>query len=106
MLTDYEIALNRFMPAFKAKAASMLVTRQKMSQQEAAGLLELTQASISKYINRAYSKEVKDNITKIQDSIVEEFVVNIVNSRSTAAQRAMCKACQNYHRFSCSIMVK
>ena len=71
MPTDYEIALNKFMPAFKAKAASILVTRNNISQQEAATLLGLSQAAISKYINGIYSKSVEGSMGRLDRIYVE-----------------------------------
>ncbi len=106
MPTDYEIALNEFMPAFKVKAAEILVTKNSMSQQKAANLLGLSQAAISKYINGIYSKSIEKSLVKIDDNAMERFVHNISKDNGIAAQRAICKACQSYNKFNCAIMIK
>ncbi len=106
MRTNYEIALGEFMPAFRAKAARLMISKYGISQQRAAELLGLTQASISKYVNRHYSDAVKGTESDISDSMVDAFIQEIIGSREKEAQGHMCKACQKYHRFDCAIMVK
>ncbi len=106
MMTNYEIALNEFMPAFKAKVAKAMVDKHNIGQQRAAELLEMTQASISKYVNEHYSQLVKEVGNGIDDNMINEFVERIMAGADTGAQRIMCKACQKYHKFECTIMVK
>ena len=106
MQTNYEIAMNEFMPAFRAAAAGLLVKKYGASQQMAALLLEITQASVSKYLNGKYSDAVKGAGTSIDEVLVEEFVSEIVGDHERCAQKAMCRACQKYNSFDCAIMVK
>ncbi len=94
------------MPAFRAKVAKLMVSRYGISQQRAAVLLEVTQASISKYMNDQYSKLVKGAETGINDDTAYAFIEEVLGSHDRDAQRHMCKACQKYHKFDCIIMVK
>lgn len=106
MQTDYEIALNEFMPAFRAAAGRLMVTKYGISQQKAASLLNVTQAAISKYINERYSQSIKDAGQRINDEFVDTFVRKMIEEDNRNAQKTMCKACQKYHRFGCAIMIK
>lgn len=106
MQTNYEIALNEFMPAFRAAAARLMVNKYGLRQQRAAELLEITQASISKYINEKYSQTVKIAEKDISEELVDAFVKRILSDKERGAQGVMCKACQEYHKFGCAIMVK
>jgi predicted transcriptional regulator len=106
MPTDYERAIDEFMPAFRAAASRIMINKYKISQQKAAELLNMTQASISKYINGRYSNSVKDIELGIKDNDVEVFVKYMINKYDRDAQRQMCSACQRYHGFDCAIMVK
>ncbi len=106
MKTDYEIALGEFMPAFRAKVAKLMVSKYRINQQGVAELLEITQASISKYVNGHYSNVVKGAEARINDDVAETFIREIVENHDRNAQRYMCKACQRYHRFDCAITVK
>ena len=106
MQTNYEIALGEFMPAFRAKVAKLMVNKYGISQQKTAGLLEITQASISKYVNDHYSKIVEGIQAEINDDAADAFIKEVVVNHERAAQRHMCKACQRYHKFDCVIMVK
>ena len=106
MQTNYEIALTEFMPAFRAAAARLMVEKYGIRQQRAAELLEITQASISKYINEKYSRSVKIAEKGISDELVDAFVKQIIDDKERNAQGVMCKACQEHHKFGCAIMVK
>ncbi|SRR5208283_5112686 len=106
MQTNYEIAMSEFMPAFRVAAAKLMVEKYGITQQMAAHLLEITQASVSKYLNGRYSDVVRGAGTSINSEHVEEFVGEIVKSYERSAQRVMCKACQKYNSFDCTIMVK
>ena len=106
MKTNYEIALGEFMPAFRAKAARLMVSKYGISQQRSAELLELTQAAISKYVSGKYSQRVRSAAVSIDDSLVDSFVRRVVGSAEKEAQKTVCSACQKYHKYECSIMIK
>ncbi|HUC38645.1 MAG TPA: helix-turn-helix domain-containing protein [Candidatus Acidoferrum sp.] len=106
MQTNYEMAFNEFMPAFRAAAARLMTGKYGISQQQAAHLLEITQASISKYVNGRYSEAVKGTEAAINDNLVDGFVKQVVADHERDAQKAMCKACQRFNRFDCAIMIK
>lgn len=106
MQTNYEIALGEFMPAFRAKVAKLMVSQYGISQQRTAEMLEVTQASISKYVNDRYSELVKGAEAGINDGMAYAFIEEVLGSHGRDAQRHMCKACQKYHKFDCTIMVK
>ncbi len=106
MKTDYEIALGEFVPAFRAKAAKLMISKYGISQQKAAEMLKVTQASVSKYVNDHYSKSVKGIETDISDSAADTFIKELISGKEKEAQRNVCKACQGHHKFDCIIMVK
>ena len=106
MKTNYEIALGEFMPSFRAAAARLMVSKYGISQQRAAELLEITQASVSKYVSGSSPKTARGTWGRAGEELVDLFVRQLMENYEVDAQKAMCTACQRYHRFNCSIMVK
>ncbi len=106
MQTNYEMAMGEFMPAFRAAVSELMVKKYGVTQQMTAHLLEITQASVSKYLNGKYSDAVRGAGNLIDGALVEGFVREIVKNHERSAQKAMCRACQKYNSFDCAIMVK
>jgi predicted transcriptional regulator len=106
MPTNYEIAFDEFMPAFRASVAKIMIKKYGISQQKVAEFLDVTQAAISKYASNKYSGRIKDIENGLSDDIAEDFVDSLVTKGEIDAQKIMCKACQKYHKFDCSIMIK
>src|SRR5271157_5581706 len=98
-LEDYDKVLKKFMPAFKSSAANVMVKEYGMTQQRAAVLLGVTQAAISKYINKNMKKH--DDV-KIDAKSVKAFVERISAKDLKGSQKLMCKMCQDNVRFECA----
>ncbi len=71
MLTNYERVMKRFIPAFRLKAAQMMVNEYKTTQQQAAAILGTTQAAISKYLDQNSEKynEIKIDAQSLRNSL-------------------------------------
>ena len=103
MLTNYERVMKRFLPAFRLKAAHMMVKDYKITQQRAAAILGTTQAAVSKYLNQ--SSEKYPGI-EIDGEALKNFVETAKNKDELGAQKIMCGICQTNKRFDCTFMVK
>ena len=71
MMTNYERVMKRFIPAFRLKAAQMMINEYGIKQQQAAAMLGTTQAAISKYLKE--DSEKYSNI-KIEFKVLKEFI--------------------------------
>ncbi|MGD0728589.1 MAG: hypothetical protein ABR981_00750 [Candidatus Micrarchaeaceae archaeon] len=102
MLTNYERVMKKFIPAFRLKAAKMMVNDYGIKQQQAAAILGTTQAAISKYL--------KESPEKFKDiSIDEDLLANFVEKTTKNekdGQRIMCRMCQDNKKFNCTFIVK
>jgi predicted transcriptional regulator len=103
MATNYERVMKRFIPAFRVKAAKMMVTDYGVKQQHAAMMLGTTQAAISKYL-----KDTPNRFSdiRIESMPLKEFVDNVMAHDDKGAQKVMCTMCQSNKRFDCAFMVK
>lgn len=103
MLTNYERVIKKFIPAFRLKAAQMMVNEYGIKQQRVAEVLGTTQAAVSKYLKESSDKY--KNI-KIERSALVSFVEKIETNEMKDGQRIMCKACQDNKKFDCAFIVK
>jgi predicted transcriptional regulator len=103
MMTNNERALKKFMPAFRLRAAQIMVNEYGIGQQKAAEMLGTTQAAISKYMKES-SDKYKD--VKIDSALVKGFVERALKNDFNGAQRVICSMCQSYHSFDCALMVR
>ena len=101
--TDYERVAKRFMPALRLNAARMMVGKYGIKQSEAAAMLGITQAAISKYLNGSAGKHSDVVISK---KSLEEFIGHMMAKREIDGQRVVCGMCQRNKKFDCSLMVK
>ncbi len=62
-----EVYTQRILPALRALIAKILVQEYKLSQVDAAKLLEVTQASINYYISGKRGKQVLEELEKIPE---------------------------------------
>jgi predicted transcriptional regulator len=103
MTTNYERVMKSFMPAFRLKAAQMMVNEYGIKQQNVAMFLGTTQAAISKYMKE--NSEKYSNI-KIDKDSVHKFVEEMKAKNERKAQKIMCSMCQSNKKFDCAFMVK
>lgn len=103
MLTNYERVMKRFLPAFRLKAAHVMVKDYRITQQQAAVILGTTQAAISKYLNQSSEKYTG---IKINGESLKNFVETAQNRDEQGAQKIMCSICQTNKKFDCTFMVK
>jgi predicted transcriptional regulator len=92
-----------FLPAFRLKAAHMMVKDYSITQQQAAVILGTTQAAISKYLNQSSEKYTD---TKIDTATLKNFVEAAKSRNVQGAQKIMCSICQTNKKFDCTFMVK
>jgi predicted transcriptional regulator len=103
MMTNYERVLKRFIPAFRLKAAKMMINEYGIKQQQAAMFLGTTQAAISKYMKDDPGKYTN---VKIDNVALREFIENMKANDEKSSQKILCVMCQNNKKFDCSFMVK
>jgi predicted transcriptional regulator len=103
MLTNYERVMKSFIPAFRLKAAQMMIREYGIKQQQAALILGTTQAAISKYLKE--NSEKYSNV-KIETDSVRQFIERMKANDTKNAQKVMCATCQSNKKFDCSFMVK
>ena len=58
MVSEGDKFIKAAIPAIRIAVAELLSTKYKMSQNEIAGGLGVTQAAVNKYLNRRYSKKI------------------------------------------------
>lgn len=103
MMTDYERVAKNFIPAFRLKAAKIMLKEYGIKQQQAAVILGTTQAAISKYLNE---KSDKYKSVSIDPGSVREFVERMKENNEHEGQKIMCTVCQNNKKFDCAFIVK
>lgn len=103
MLTNYERVMKKFIPAFRLKAAQMMINEYGIKQQKVAAILGTTQAAVSKYLKM--DSEKYSNI-KIDSLALKDFITKANDGSETDAQRIMCSLCQQNKKFDCGFMVK
>jgi predicted transcriptional regulator len=106
MRTEYENMVKEFLPALRASAARKMRKDYKMNQAKIAGLLDTTQAAVSKYLSGSYSADVKRFEKTLSDMEVSEFVREMMKGRRYEAQRSVCKMCSRNLSFRCGLMIK
>ncbi len=103
MFDNYDRTMKTFIPAFRLKAAKMMINEYGIKQKEAAELLGTTQAAISKYLN---DKSDKFKNVKIDQKSLRKFVESLRARDERKAHAIMCNMCQSNKRFGCAFMVK
>lgn len=103
LFDDYEGAMKKFMPAFKARAANMMIKEFGITQQRAAVLLGVTQAAISKYINKSTKSQTS---VKINEKDVKAFVEMVSRNDLKGGRRILCRMCQENAKYGCALMTK
>jgi len=105
MMTEYESMVKEFLPALRAKSAKLL-SRRGLSQQRIAGMLNTTQAAVSKYLSGKYSEAVKKEEKRLNGMEVESFVESMEKKDRYKAQRHVCRMCSRNLSFRCGLMIK
>ena len=98
MLMPCEIVTKQFVPALRACIIKDLYNKHKLTQIQIAKKLNLTQASISKYLAEDYGKDIKElvNDKKIQE-MAKTISVSIVNEGNKAKVAGeVCKSCEKF----------
>jgi predicted transcriptional regulator len=103
MPTNYERVMKRFIPAFRLKAAKMMVNEYKIKQQKVASILGTTQAAVSKYLTQNIDKYPD---IEIDSKMLKEFIEKSEVNQTRSAQKIMCTVCQNNKKFDCTFIVK
>jgi predicted transcriptional regulator len=101
-MTNYEEVYYKFIPAFRARAAVVMVNELGMTQEEAAALLNTTQAAVNGYLN----KRQKNSSINISGANIKQFVSCVAEGDNVSAKKILCKSCQEFKSFDCEIMLK
>jgi predicted transcriptional regulator len=101
LIHPYEIVSKSALPAFRAMVSKRLTENYRMTQQEVASRLGVTQASVSNYARKARGMmldlEVDENIAKAADQVAELLASDKPDQRETL--RLMTEVC-DYVRFN------
>ena len=71
MLMPCEIVTKQFVPALRACIIKDLYNKHKLTQIQIAKKLNLTQASISKYLAEDYGKDIKELVAEIYGEFIK-----------------------------------
>jgi len=101
LIHPYEIVSKSALPAFRAMISKRLTENYGMTQQEVAGRLGVTQASVSNYARKArgmmLNLEVDKNIASAADQVAQLLASDKPDQRETL--RLMTEVC-DYVRFN------
>lgn len=101
MINPYEMISKSALPAFRAMVSKRLTENYDLTQQEVAGRLGVTQASISNYARKArgmmINLEIDPNLARAADQVAEVLSSKDPNQRE--ALRMMTEVC-DYIRFN------
>ncbi len=101
MINPYEMISKSALPAFRAMVSKRLTDNYDLTQQEVAGRLGVTQASISNYARKArgvmINLEVDPNLARAADQVAEVLSSEDPNQREVL--RMMTEVC-DYIRFN------
>jgi predicted transcriptional regulator len=95
MLFPCEVSLKYFLPALRAKVVEELY-KMNFSQDEIAKKLGISQAAVSKYINKNYNKEIEKikNSKEIKE-MADEFINNILKNKDVQVDfKKFCEICK------------
>lgn len=101
----YVNAYSNIVPAARALIAKELYAR-GITEENAARLLGVTQAAVSKYLANKYSDEVKTAEMGIDRRIVESYVQGMLDGKKDYIERCICAICRSVNDFGCSVSVK
>ncbi|MEM3841165.1 MAG: hypothetical protein QXN59_00505 [Candidatus Micrarchaeaceae archaeon] len=104
--TSYENVIANFFPALRFRAANIMAKEYGVNQQESAQILGVTQASINKYLSGKISYDVKATGNAIDNKAIHDFVDYLLSGKERQAKEQLCRMCQMYKSFDCSLMVK
>ncbi len=99
--SKYDIAHNITVPAIRREAARRMWLQMRMKQRDIASLLDITQASVSKYMHNSKGG------TKIDRKQIELYVNALLgNDGQKKAHDIICDICQKKNGFECAFIVK
>lgn len=93
-----------FVPALRSYVARLMVNKYKISEQKTARFLGVSQAAVSKYINRVQSQEIINAEKMINRKEAEKFVINVLSNKKKDARKSVCKLCQFYKKSDCLVL--
>jgi len=95
MLFPCETSLKYFLPALRAKVVEELYKR-NFSQDEIAKKLGISQAAVSKYINKNYNKKIeKLKNSKEIKNMADEFINNLLRNKDVQVDfKKFCEICK------------
>ncbi len=102
-MTSYIAAYDYVVPAARASIAKALVKKHNMSEKDAAKMLGVTQAAISKYVSSKYSQKIKDIEGRIDPNEIDGYVSKIVKGDDVQVGNCICHVCQMVNPFDCKI---
>lgn len=102
MASIYETAANTTIPAVRSYIAKELIGTHKMSEEKVAGLLDVAQAAVSKYVNGKYSTEVKSVEKMLNTDLIDKYVEKIAQGQKEYVSACICTMCKTISNCECA----
>ena len=96
---DYYNIAKKVVPAIYSVIIEYMYKELNMNEAEIAKRLNITQAAVSKYINKKYSKAIEEERKRINADRLRE----ITNKYKDKIDIAICTICQETMKFNCKI---
>ncbi len=108
MPSMYEIAADETVPAARAMIAKMLIEKYGMKEAKVAELIGVTQAAISKYVNKKMyrvNEKIKNIESKLGDEkkLLETYVKNLSEDHKEYVDVYICTLCNKVNGFKCAL---
>ncbi|MEM3781526.1 MAG: winged helix-turn-helix transcriptional regulator [Candidatus Micrarchaeaceae archaeon] len=102
----YESATEKYLPVVRFEIANVLKNKYRMKEQEIAERLGITQAAVSKYINKKSMKIMRRAVSlrsriNANKGIIDAYSKNLFEKRADISR--FCELCQSLGGFSCGI---
>ncbi|ASI14109.1 XRE family transcriptional regulator [Candidatus Mancarchaeum acidiphilum] len=98
----YEIFLKKFLPSFRSALAIKMNEKFNIKESDIAKELGVTQAEVSKYLNRL---NVVSPSYKIDDSDIESIAALMIAGDSANAQKQVCRICPVGSNVKCTFKI-
>ena len=96
LILPCEVGVKTVLPAVKAMMARQIVEKHRLSEQQTANLLGLSQSAVSRYVGRE-----RGNLLHLEESteiseLLSQIVISIVKEPNNKAEilRLFCQTCQ------------
>jgi predicted transcriptional regulator len=102
MVNGYVRASKEIVPSVRIAMALELSRNYNLSEERIAGILGVTQAAVSKYLNGSYSDKIRDLIKNFDESEIKKFSAKIAAGEKDEVNKYICSLCASLNQFGCA----